>query len=114
MAKARGLMTGPSLSEVQVMGLHLLEVAHIRETSRASTDAIKNAMVSSNPRLLKVLYPEFSRGSKGGAPAGPPPSEAPPSMSEVDEMDQWIQQASSSTGASMSGADLYGPEDGWE
>lgn len=115
MAKAQGLLTGPSLSEVQVLALSLLETVNIRENRKASSDAIKNAIISANPRLMKVLYPELSTTTKkDGEPGEPPPSTTPPSMSEVDEMDQWIQQASSPVGASMSGADLYGPDDGWE
>lgn len=89
----------------------------MRERGKASSDAIKNAMVSANPSLLRILYPELASKKSGRVrekSSEPPASVEPPSPDQVDEMDRWIQQASSASGASMSGADLYGPEDGWE
>lgn len=108
----QGLLSGPSLSPVQVMALHILDRMDRRKEWIGEFEALKRAILTARPKLFPVLYPELA-GEERTEPQEPPESTVPPSPEEVQEMEEWLRQATGQ-GASISGDQLYGPDEGWE
>lgn len=111
------MLSGPSLSGVQVFALHMLDLSEQRESLMGDFDAIKRALLTANPKLMGVLFPDLASVRDRQGDAGeeiPPEDTAPPPPDEVEEMERWLASATSAAGVSMSGAEIYGPDEGWQ
>lgn len=111
------MLTGPSLSPVQFAALHVLDneerSSAVREEVKGEMLGIKLSILGARPRLGSVLFPQWL-GEGGSEPAEPPPTVEVPTEDEVREMEEWINQATRRAGAEMTGAEMYGDDEGWQ